>query len=426
MFIKDYINLEGKKFNREVFKYLFTSFKEGFSHTSLTIEEAFKELEDLDNSIATTRDENSAQLYENLSSDEKKDIYDVLKQIIVFQGKRMGIFAFELDKTQKQVDQLYLENFAYFDPYLPYFVRFDENNQFDKFATFHSLGSLFLQLPSRENAYNRAYNMKKDHLDAFDYAMLLDDITVPDIIDINSIVNRSDPDSIDGFKRTNNDIFSASFTPVDKRYVPIEMQELLADYKAGFGMEILDPMEEGISNEERDSRKEAIFRREAIFHIRFERIHPFDDGNGRTGRIILNQHLLKQGYAPVLITSSMSDDYKKLINSNDIEGFTQMLLISSSLQMVNWVSINKAVYTMKENEIALDNSLSAELDYQYEDKDMNKAKVLTLTTCKDPDDFIREKGNLGWDEYVDGHALDFWGYKLEQGIKNNNINILFS
>ena len=49
-------------------------------------------------------------------------------------------------------------------------------------------------------------------------------------------------------------------------------------------------------------------------------------------------------------------------------------------------------------------------------------RIVHFPNDKDPDDFIREKGKLGWDEYVDGHALDFWGYKLEQGIKNNNIN----
>lgn len=36
-------------------------------------------------------------------------------------------------------------------------------------------------------------------------------------------------------------------------------------------------------------------------HIRFERIHPFVDGNGRTGRIILNQQLINCGLLPVTI-----------------------------------------------------------------------------------------------------------------------------
>lgn len=35
------------------------------------------------------------------------------------------------------------------------------------------------------------------------------------------------------------------------------------------------------------------------FHIRFEKIHPFLDGNGRVGRVLLNYMLLKQGRNPI-------------------------------------------------------------------------------------------------------------------------------
>ena len=41
--------------------------------------------------------------------------------------------------------------------------------------------------------------------------------------------------------------------------------------------------------------------RGAIFHAWFEKIHPFMDGNGRTGRILLNFEMLKAGYPPILI-----------------------------------------------------------------------------------------------------------------------------
>ena len=148
-------------------------------------------------------------------------------------------YSFFLDGTQKQVNKLYAENFSYFDSYLPYFVRFDENNNFNRVETLHSLTSLFFQLSQRENAYQIVYNMQKDHLDAFDYAMTLEELSVHDIIDINTIVNRSDPDKVIGFKKTNNDIFNASFTPTDKRYVSYEMQRLLSEYKSGFGLEML-------------------------------------------------------------------------------------------------------------------------------------------------------------------------------------------
>ncbi len=42
-------------------------------------------------------------------------------------------------------------------------------------------------------------------------------------------------------------------------------------------------------------------------HIRFEKIHPFVDGNGRTGRMLMWWHELKLGGAPTLIRSNEAD-----------------------------------------------------------------------------------------------------------------------
>lgn len=39
-------------------------------------------------------------------------------------------------------------------------------------------------------------------------------------------------------------------------------------------------------------------------HVRFERIHPFRDGNGRTGRMIMNWQLKNIGITPILLKSS--------------------------------------------------------------------------------------------------------------------------
>lgn len=39
----------------------------------------------------------------------------------------------------------------------------------------------------------------------------------------------------------------------------------------------------------------------ARFHLEFEHIHPFNDGNGRIGRVIMNWHLAELGYPPVII-----------------------------------------------------------------------------------------------------------------------------
>lgn len=47
--------------------------------------------------------------------------------------------------------------------------------------------------------------------------------------------------------------------------------------------------------------QENIVRRIALFHLTFENIHPFVDGNGRIGRVLNNYLLIREGYVPINI-----------------------------------------------------------------------------------------------------------------------------
>lgn len=61
-----------------------------------------------------------------------------------------------------------------------------------------------------------------------------------------------------------------------------------------------------------------VFEREARFNIEFLRIHPFEDGNGRTSRLILNYNMLRQGYAPILIPEDIREEYFHARNIEDV------------------------------------------------------------------------------------------------------------
>jgi Fic family protein len=53
------------------------------------------------------------------------------------------------------------------------------------------------------------------------------------------------------------------------------------------------------------------------FHIQFEKIHPFADGNGRVGRLIMAYQAIQNNIIPPLIENEYRDDYLKAINDKD-------------------------------------------------------------------------------------------------------------
>lgn len=69
--------------------------------------------------------------------------------------------------------------------------------------------------------------------------------------------------------------------------------------------------------------EQEIFEKIAKYHIEFEKIHPFEDGNGRTGRLLLNYELLKNNLPPIVIAKEDRVKYFEYLRNNDNIGLAK-------------------------------------------------------------------------------------------------------
>ena len=112
-------------------------------------------------------------------------------------------------------------------------------------------------------------------------------------------------------------------------------QELLAAYDNYlYYLNSLNERRDDISTNTYDKE---FFENEARLHIRLLHIHPFEDYNGRTMRTILTTNLLKNGYAPAIITSDTKKEYNNYIENSDAAGLGHFLRIWSLKEYTNMV-----------------------------------------------------------------------------------------
>lgn len=93
--------------------------------------------------------------------------------------------------------------------------------------------------------------------------------------------------------------------------------------------------------------------RAAAFHAMFEAIHPFRDGNGRTGRIILNYMLETAGYPPIAIKAAGKPRYLNALESWQVDGDPAPLLELVCECAVEEIEIREDVLAQTRRAVAL-------------------------------------------------------------------------
>lgn len=73
--------------------------------------------------------------------------------------------------------------------------------------------------------------------------------------------------------------------------------------------EQVEPMIADILSEYSSDHELYVIDKIAKWHLDFETIHPFNDGNGRIGRVLMNVQLRQAGFPPVIIRDKEKDDY---------------------------------------------------------------------------------------------------------------------
>ena len=269
---------------------------------------------------------------------EQWGISDRRVRILCQQGKIEGViqkgrsYLIPCDAV-KPVDGRTLRHKAVSEQYLPLFSRIDSiKEQLDQRRP---LTAGELQRLQEEFLIEYTYNsnaIEGNTLTLQETALVLEGITidrkplkdaflyVQDLVkdkipfsetiikQIHTLVLMDRPEDRGIYRRIPVRIMGAYHTPPEPVVVPEQMEKLIKE----FSKKKLHPIESA-----------------ALFHLKFEGIHPFVDGNGRTGRLILNLFLMQNGYPPINVKFTDRKRYYEAFDSyyrdNDAGAMIQMV-----------------------------------------------------------------------------------------------------
>lgn len=96
----------------------------------------------------------------------------------------------------------------------------------------------------------------------------------------------------------------------------------------------------------------------AVFHAKFENIHPFQDGNGRVGRMIILKQCLDNDIVPVIIRDSNKAEYYRFLNkAQHEEDYNGLIRYFEKEQQYYMDNTMQMLYTLEELDIINNESI---------------------------------------------------------------------
>ena len=159
-------------------------------------------------------------------------------------------------------------------------------------------------------------------------------LRMADVKQVHTLLMRYEKDlgtyigPVGDFRKNNITVAQASFKPIDMNYVRDAMELMIKWFN------------ESVRNKTYDEMTLS-----AMTHVWFETIHPFSDGNGRVGRILLSYILIGQGLLNVAIKGISKDErneYYNILEKSD-HSFNEIHRLIEKHQKFSPKDINNAI-----------------------------------------------------------------------------------
>ncbi len=165
-------------------------------------------------------------------------------------------------------------------------------------------------LPNNANITRREFYEVDNHQQAFEYLVHSIENNNPLSVSIIKEIHEKLTDRLQHdkgqFKTEDNYIKGVEFSTGSPEQVPQLMDQLIGNLNYRL---------------EEAKTKDDLLKIILETHIQFEKIHPFSDGNGRTGRMIMNYSLLENNLPPLIIKKEVKNEYMQLLGEAQIKEF---------------------------------------------------------------------------------------------------------